>query len=126
MTAGVLLDTNALLDDADVDAPSSVSVVSMIELASGLNASLPADVLATRRARYDQLAATYAPIPVNERVLAAYREVDAAVRRIGRTPRPRRLDLVIAATAVAYGLDLVTSNLADFRGLGSLLTVRAP
>ena len=126
MTAGVLLDTNALLDDADVDAPSSVSVVSMIELASGLNALLPADVLATRRARYDQLAATYAPIPVNERVLAAYREVDAAVRRIGRTPRPRRLDLVIAATAVAYGLDLVTSNLADFRGLGSLFTVRAP
>ena len=60
------------------------------------------------------------------RVLDAYRDIDEAVVAIGRRPGPRRLDLVIAATARAHELPLVTSNPDDHRGLRALLDVRHP
>ncbi len=41
----------------------------------------------------------------------------------GRTPRPRRMDLQIAATAARHGLTLLTRNVADFAGLESALEV---
>ena len=41
----------------------------------------------------------------------------------GRQPRPRRIDLMIAAVASAHGLPLYTRNVADFRGLGSAVEV---
>ena len=59
-------------------------------------------------------------------MLDAYQGVDDAVRRHGRNPRPRRIDLVIAATDVAHGLDLFTANTDDFAGLAGLLVVRRP
>jgi toxin FitB len=40
-------------------------------------------------------------------------------------PRPRRIDLMIAATAAANGLPLFTRNADNFRGLDSAVTVIA-
>lgn len=48
-------------------------------------------------------------------------ELAALVHR--RDPRPRRMDLQIAATAARHGLMLVTRNLEDFMGLESALEV---
>jgi len=42
---------------------------------------------------------------------------------IGRDPKPRRNDLMIAATAVAKGIPLHTANVDDFKGLESMLEV---
>lgn len=36
------------------------------------------------------------------------------IKRQGGNPRRRSFDLVIAATALEYGMDLVTHNVRDF------------
>ena len=45
------------------------------------------------------------------------------VRAIGPNPRPRRLDLQIAATAAAARVPLLTMNPDDFRGMDQLVDV---
>ena len=54
----------------------------------------------------------------------AYGRVYAEVMAAGRKPRgPRTLDLMIAATAVAYVLPLYTLNASDLRGLEDLIEI---
>jgi predicted nucleic acid-binding protein len=54
----------------------------------------------------------------------AYGRIYAAVRSSGRNPRRRRLaDLLIAASALANSLPLVTRNAADFAGLQDLIDI---
>ncbi len=43
--------------------------------------------------------------------------------QIGRRPRSRFADLLIAASAHANGLTLYTRNVDEFRGLGELVTI---
>lgn len=49
----------------------------------------------------------------------------ATVRAVGRDPKPRRFDLLIAAVAVALGIPLITGNEAGFAGIHDTLTVIA-
>jgi len=48
---------------------------------------------------------------------AFFGNVTAAVMAVGRKPRGRAVDLMIAATAIAEGLPLYTTNPADFTGV---------
>ncbi|MCL1907518.1 MAG: hypothetical protein FWG08_06370, partial [Propionibacteriaceae bacterium] len=50
-------------------------------------------------------------------------ELAALVLATGRHPRPRRMDLMIAATAAVRRLPLYTANPHDFSGLEAVLTV---
>jgi predicted nucleic acid-binding protein len=52
-----------------------------------------------------------------------YGTMAAAIRRAGRNPRPRRLDLQIAATTAAHSIPLITRDLNGFTGLERLLDV---
>jgi predicted nucleic acid-binding protein len=63
------------------------------------------------------------PIPFDADAARAYGRVVAAVLAVGRKPRRRTTDLMIAATAIANGLPLYTTNPDDFTGLDRLLTV---
>jgi predicted nucleic acid-binding protein len=63
------------------------------------------------------------PIPFDAEAARAYGRVVAAVLAVGRKPRRRAADLMIAATAIAAGLPLYTTNPDDFTGLAGLLTV---
>lgn len=63
------------------------------------------------------------PIPFDAEAARAYGRVVAAVLAVGRKPRRRATDLMIAATAMAAGLPLYTTNPDDFIGLGGLLAV---
>jgi predicted nucleic acid-binding protein len=63
------------------------------------------------------------PIPFDAEAARAYGRVVAAVLAVGRKHRRRATDLMIAATAIAAGLPLYTTNPDDFAGLDSLLTV---
>jgi predicted nucleic acid-binding protein len=65
------------------------------------------------------------PLPFEPQAARAFGLISAAVLTVGRTPRRRIADLVIASTAVANRLPLYTTSPADFAGLDGLLTVAA-
>ena len=127
-----LLDTSVVIDVAvaedAIGLPEKPSIcsVTLAELSYGV--ALAADPLeaARRSARYARLRTWFAALPFDERAADRYGELVALTRAYGREPRPRRLDLMIAAVAVSNGLPLFTMNPDDFRGLESVLEVVGP
>ena len=130
MTAPVLLDTSVVIDLERVDLGEFatcrpvVSAVTIAEMGFGLDV----DDLRVRQVRTDRFYAT-----LRDMVVLAF-DVDAArlygtmaatVRRAGRNPRPRRMDLQIAATAGHHAVPLLTRNPADLSGLEGLVEVHA-
>lgn len=67
-----------------------------------------------------------AGLPFDDVVAASFQSLVELTHSAGRESRGRILDLMIAATAVAHGADLVTANPSDFVGLEELLTVVSP
>jgi predicted nucleic acid-binding protein len=117
-----LYDTSVVIDVEDVDlgeyvdAAVVVSAVTIGELAYGVGAG---DRTA-RELRLRRVLADYevAPFGVEEAKLYG-----VLVRIAGRNPRPRRLDLQIAATAAAARIPLLTMNPDDFIGIAPLVDV---
>jgi len=62
-------------------------------------------------------------VPFDAEAARIFGSVTAAVIAAGRKPRGRVVDLMIAATAIAEGLPLYTTNPGDFTGLGSLARI---
>ncbi|WP_342750043.1 PIN domain-containing protein [Prauserella shujinwangii] len=124
----MLLDTCAVIDLDQLDlgdlaqARPLVSAVSIGELAYGLDVDDPVE-RAARTERYYAALRRFEVVPFDTAAAKVYGTMAALVRRAGRSPRPRRLDLQIAATAAASRLPLVTRNAADFAGLDRLLDV---
>lgn len=123
-----LLDTSVVISPSRARRPDlaegvpAVSAVTVAELSFGLDVDDPVE----RRTRTDRFYALVDEIEILDFGLGsarAYGTLAALVRRAGRNPRPRRLDLMIAATAAHHGLPLVTLNPDDFRGLGAVVTV---
>ena len=69
--------------------------------------------------------ATFDPLPYDRDAARIYGQMCAAVIAIGRQPRGRSADLMIAATAASNGLPLYTSNPKDFQGLDDLVEIVA-
>ena len=63
------------------------------------------------------------PVAFGAEAARMFGRMSAAVQDVGRTPRRRATDLMIAATAAAAGLPLFTTNPDDFAGLADLVTV---
>ncbi len=124
----VLLDTSVVIDlerlDLGLYASSvpAVSSVTVAELAYGLVTDDPVR-LAERIERYRRVLDQFAVLPFGVDEAKMYGTGAGLVRRFGRDPRPRRMDLQIAATAAAHQIPLLTRNLKDFAGLDRLLTV---
>lgn len=75
-----------------------------------------------RHLRYVEAEVT--PLRFDLHCARAYGPIYAAVVRAGRKPRGgRAVDLMIAATALAYGLPLYTLNPKDLRGLDDLIEI---
>ncbi|SDB79992.1 hypothetical protein GA0111570_101266 [Raineyella antarctica] len=123
-----LLDTSVVID-LDRLGPESlplavgVSAITMAELSAGPAATDDPMERARRQDRLQRAEAAFEPIPFGTEAARAYGRVHAAVVAAGRQPRRRFEDLLIAATAVAEGLPLVTRNAQDFAGLEELLVV---
>jgi len=123
----VLLDTSVLIgDDAPTDVEAAISVVSITELHFGVLVATDADERARRADRLAAVEATFDPLPVTVEIARAWGRLAAAVAQRGGQPRRRQLDLVIAATAQAEGVPLMTHNVSDFEIIKDLVDVRRP
>lgn len=126
--ARVLLDTSVVIDLERLDLGSfasavpAVSSVTIAELAYGLATDDPIR-LAERVERYHAALEQFAVLPFAVNEAKMYGTAAALVRRFGRDPRPRRMDLQIAATAAVQRIPLLTRNPKDFVGLDRLVTV---
>lgn len=123
-----LLDTSVvvdleLLDPAVLPLAVSISAVTLAELTAGPAAARDPAERARRQDRLQRTEATFDPLPLGLAAARAYGRIYAAVLAQGRQPRRRMADLLIAATALAEDLPLVTRNVADFAGLGDLVDI---
>lgn len=114
-----------LLEPAALPEYPELTAVTLAELHQGVAMAKDA---ATRAARTEVLGAAvsdFDPLPFDGEAAARYGTLVALVISAGRDPRPRRMDLMIAAIASSRSLPLYTRNPADFKGLDNVLTVRA-
>ncbi len=124
-----IIDTSVVIDleridPGDLPVELAVSAVTLAELAAGPHATSDPAERARRQDRLQRAEATFDPVPLDRGVARAYGRIYAAVAAAGRKARGRRaLDLLIAATALAFDLPLYTRNPEDFRELVSLLEI---
>jgi predicted nucleic acid-binding protein len=124
-----LLDTSVVIDLDDpavlaaLPEASAVSAVTLAELAAGPHATQDPQERARRQRRLQQVEAGFDPVPFDAAAARSYGLVYAACRAADRQPRRRLADLLIAATAHASGLPLLTRNPDDFVGLDHVLVV---
>lgn len=121
-------DTNILicLERLAVDqlpAELLTSTVSLAELSAGVHSAVNAGERARRVLRVQRVEATFSPLPFDVDAARQYGIIAAEVIAMGRRPRGRVADLMIASIAAANKLPLFTTNPADFRGLESVVTV---
>ena len=123
-----MLDTSVVIGlpripAADLPLGVAISAITLAELSAGPGATADPDERARRQDRLQRTEATFEPLAVDANVARAYGRVHSAVLAHGRQPRGRFADLLIAATALANELPLITRNPADFNGLEELLTI---
>lgn len=132
-----LLDTNILIlrrwvNPAELPDEMAISAITLAELSAGPHQVRPNseqdtyDEHAERARRLDVLQRAeheFDPIPFGVEAARIYGRVTASVVAVGRKPRRRTVDLMLAATAIAEELPLFTTNPGDFDGLQNLLTV---
>jgi predicted nucleic acid-binding protein len=123
--SAVMLDTSVVIDVESVergeyaDSAVVVSAITVGELAYGLHAPNQD----ARQERLNRVLADYEVLSFGVEEAKLYGVLAALVRAAGRDPRPRRLDLQIAATAAAARLPLLTLNPRDFLGTAPLVDV---
>lgn len=121
-----LLDTSVLIDPpaelASLAREVVVSTISLAELAYGLHVP-DAVESAARQARYQRILDVFEPLPYSASAARTYGALADAVRAAGRSPRPRRFDLLLASVAVSEGVAILTRNASDFSGLHHTLQV---
>lgn len=124
-----VLDTSVIIDLSLIDEDalpreSAISAVTLAELSQGPHLAATARERAIRLERLQVVEATYrAPLPFDAAAARRYGSLVALVIESGRAVRPRRIDLMIAATAAAHDLPLYTRNRDDFAGLEGVVDV---
>lgn len=121
-----LLDTSVIialeqLPAAALPREHAIAAATLAELAAGPHATEDPDERARRQDRLQRIEALLDPLPFDAAAARAYGRVYAATRARDRKPRgARAVDLLIAATALANGLPLVTRNPSDFDHLEAI------
>ena len=122
-----VLDTSVLIatDVPELEGELAISAASLAELHFGVLVTVNAGTRAERLRRLSVLQRKFDALPIDEAVATSYGQLAAAVAQVGRQPRSRVMDLLIAATAHAHGARLYTRNAADLIGLEHLVDVVA-
>jgi predicted nucleic acid-binding protein len=122
------LDTSVVIDFpaaqvAEVADEVAVSAVTIAELQYSIAVASDPLVQMSRRRRVQVILDRFEVLPFDVATAEYYGALAGLVRQRGRDPRPRRMDLQIAATAARHGLLLLTRNGGDFSGLQSALRI---
>lgn len=123
-----VLDTGVLIaGDSDAShGEQAISAITLAELQFGVLRAATADERAERLALLGRVERRFDALPVDDAVAESYARLADTVARIGRNPRRRSFDLLIAATAHAHDARLLTLNPDDFRGVQDLVEVTSP
>ncbi|MFC5826934.1 type II toxin-antitoxin system VapC family toxin [Nonomuraea insulae] len=126
-TSGVI-DTCVYIDLGEISpdalpAQPELTAITFAELHQGVAMARDAATRAARMERLGSAAVDFEPLPFDADAAARYGSLVALTVAAKRDPRPRRMDLMIAAVASSRGLPLYTRNTDDFVGLESLVTV---
>lgn len=130
-----LLDTNIVIlrrwiDVEELPAEVAISSVTLAELSAGVHL-VRGDGAAARAERSGRVEVLqraedeFEPIPFDTHAARAFGRVSAAVLGIGRSPRRRLADLLIASVGVANELPVYTTNPDDYAGLDGLVEIVA-
>ncbi|MFN0190738.1 MAG: PIN domain-containing protein [Aestuariivirga sp.] len=126
---GVIVDTSILVraerernsewrsvlpSDEDV----AVSTITISEITVGLHFAASPAIVARRRAFIDHVLQTMRAIDFDSRVAEVHARIWAEQKRKGKMLGPH--DLIIAATAVSLGWDVLTYNSAEFGQIDGL------
>jgi predicted nucleic acid-binding protein len=123
-----VIDTNIiaairLYDPAELPDTILITAVTLGELSFGPHATDDPAKRAGRVAVLQHVEATFDPLPYDQSAARLFGQICAAVRTLGREPRKRASDLMIAATAAGNQLPLYTANAGDFRGSENLVEI---
>ncbi|MCE7001811.1 type II toxin-antitoxin system VapC family toxin [Kibdelosporangium philippinense] len=114
-----------LLDPAQLPAIPEISAITMAELHQGVAMAKDPAVRAARTEKLGAAIADFDPLPFDRDAATRYGTLVGLALAANRDPKPRRMDLMIAAIASAHDLPLYTRNADDFKGLQGMLTVVA-
>jgi len=119
-----LLDTSVLIGSRDPgELEGAISAASLAELHFGVLVAADPDERARRSQRLGVIEATFDPLPVDAAVAREWGRLAAAIVHRGGQARRRAMDLVIAATANAHHVPLLTVDTADLAVIDDLVTV---
>lgn len=100
-----------------------VSSISYSELAGGI-AVATGVIRARRQARYSHIQRVYGEgLPFDDDCVREYLLLTELVVAAGRSHRTRVVDRMIAATARAHDMTVITRNLADFQCFAGMVAV---
>ena len=100
-----------------------ISAVTLAELSAGPHHTDDPVERARRTSVLQHAEATFDTLPFDAEAARAYGVICAAVLAVGRKPRRRTADLMIASVATVNRMPLYTANPDDFLGLDRLLSV---
>ena len=124
-----IIDTSVVIGVDEIDSGKlptriAISSLTLAELTSGPHAVSDDLERARRQHRLQRFETGVEALAFDDACARAYGPVYVAVVATGRKPRgARALDLMIAATALAYDLPLYTLNANDLRGLDGVVEV---
>lgn len=102
---------------------SVITAITLAELSVGPLVAPSESERAARQAHLQQAEADFPVLPFDSAAARAFGGVAASLRQSGRKPAARAYDALIAATAIAAGLPLYTSNPRDFDGIDGLRVI---
>lgn len=125
MSRGIL-DTSVLIatDVTPIPGELAISIASLAELQFGVLIAKNEETRAVRLTRLSAIQRRFDALPVDEAVADSYARLAARVVQVGRQPRARVMDLLIAATAHAHDAAVYTRNPDDLTGLEDLITIQ--
>lgn len=112
-----------LLDPAALPEIPELTAITMAELHQGVAMAKDAAARAARTEKLGAALVEFEPLPFDGQAAARFGTLVALVLGANRDPKPRRLDLMIAAIASVRGLPLYTRNAKDFAGLDGMVEV---